>query len=53
MRVKIKKLEKGEWRMSLLRGKGGISSAVAIREGSFLHCIKVFSFRNIYRALTW
>lgn len=53
MKVKLKKI-KGEWHSGIYRGNGGISSMINSKiTKSFWSAIRVFSPKNIYKALTW
>jgi hypothetical protein len=54
MKLRLKRLESGEWESGVYRGNGGISSMIASRiSRSLLKAIGVFSFKNIYRSMTW
>jgi hypothetical protein len=53
MKLKFKKAKKGWWIIGLRRGKGGISSLVAERQGPLLFAVRVLTPRNIWRALAW
>lgn len=52
MKLKLKR-HKHEWLMGIYIGKGGVSSCVHSRIGSFMHCIKGFQFKYIKKALQW
>jgi len=50
LKIKIGHKNK-EYCFGLYRGNGGISSLIECRHGSFLYCIRVFTLKNIRRAL--
>lgn len=51
MKVRLKKLQNGEWQSGIYRGNGGISSLIVSRIGSFWHCFKIFiNPKNYWKA---
>jgi hypothetical protein len=40
-----------DWQSAICTGNGGVSSLVVGRLGTFWHCLKIFSIKNIRKTL--
>jgi hypothetical protein len=47
----IFKRHKKQWQSGICTGNGGVSSLVVGRLGTFWHCLKIFSIKNIRKTL--